>query len=49
MESQSYARQNFDRELEAMEHELLEMASWVEKMVADASNSLVKLDPSLAR
>jgi phosphate transport system protein len=49
MESQSYARQNFDRELEAMEHELLEMASWVEKMVADASTSLVKLDPSLAR
>lgn len=49
MESQSYARQNFDRELEGLEHELLEMASWVEKMVADAATSLVKLDPVLAR
>lgn len=48
MESPGYARQNFDRELEQLEHELLEMASGVEKMVADSANSLIKLDRNLA-
>ena len=49
MESPNYARQNFDRELAELEHELLEMASAVERMMADASQALIKLDPELAR
>ena len=49
MESPNYARQNFDRELAELEHELLEMASAVERMMADASQALIKLDPILAR
>lgn len=48
METPNYARQNFDRELEELEHELLEMASAVEKMMGDASGALLKLDPDLA-
>lgn len=49
MDSPNYARQNFDRELAELEHELLEMASAVERMMADASQALIKLDPVLAR
>lgn len=49
MESPNYARQNFDRELSELEHELLEMASLVERMMADASQALIKLDPVLAK
>ncbi|MBI1333936.1 MAG: phosphate signaling complex protein PhoU [Armatimonadetes bacterium] len=48
MDSVNYARQNFDRELAELEHELLAMASGVERMMADASNALIKLDPALA-
>lgn len=48
MDSPNYARQNFDRELSELEHELLEMASAVERMMADSSNALIKLDPGLA-
>jgi phosphate transport system protein len=48
MESPNYARQNFDRELSELEHELLEMASRVEKMVGAASESLITLDRELA-
>ena len=48
MDTPNYARQNFDRELEELEHELLEMASRVEKMMADASQSLISLDRTLA-
>jgi phosphate transport system protein len=48
MDTPNYARQNFDRELAELEHELLEMASAVEKMMADASAALIKLDPVLA-
>jgi phosphate transport system protein len=49
MESPNYARHNFAQELSELEHELLEMASFVEKMVADASHSLIHLDTDLAR
>ena len=49
MESPNNARQNFDRELAELEHELLEMASLVERMMADASQALIKLDPVMAR
>jgi len=49
MDSPNYARQNFDRELAELEHELLEMASLVERMMADASQALIKLDPVLAK
>ncbi len=45
----SHARQNFDRELAELEHELLEMAGAVERMMAEASSALIKLDPVLAR
>ena len=48
MDTPNYARQNFDRELAELEHELLEMASAVERMMADASQALIKLDPALA-
>jgi phosphate transport system protein len=48
MESPNYARQNFGNELSGLEHEILEMASIVEKMMQDASSALINLDRSLA-
>ena len=48
MEPQNYARQNFDNDLQELEHELLEMASVVEKMMSDASQALISLDRKLA-
>ena len=48
MDGVNYARQAYDAQLRDLEHELLEMASRAELMVADAVDSLVTLDRSKA-
>jgi phosphate transport system protein len=48
MESQSHARTVFTSSLRELEHDLLEMGSIAESMVASAVDALVKLDPVLA-
>jgi phosphate transport system protein len=49
MDTPQHARVNFDRELEALEHDLLNMATKVESMMADASTSLLTLNTELGR
>jgi phosphate transport system protein len=49
MEPTHLARQSYAEELEKLSHDLLEMGSLAESMAADAVDSLVKLDPELAR
>lgn len=44
MEGSNYARQAYDFQLKELEHQMLEMASRAELMVADAVDSLVHLD-----
>jgi len=48
MENPSYARQGFTQEMRQLEHELLEMGSIAEGMVANAVESLTRLDPTMA-
>lgn len=43
-----HTRQAFDNELQALQQELLEMASFVEQMINDAVESLARQDPALA-
>jgi phosphate transport system protein len=49
MENTSYARQGFDADLRDLQHDLLEMGSRAETMVALASDALTRLDTKLAR
>lgn len=49
MLNQGSARHAFDDELEHLEHDLLEMASYAAGMVADAADALSRLDTNLAR
>lgn len=48
MEHPSHARHAFDQELESLEHDLLEMGSRAEQMVAGAVDALCRLDSQLA-
>lgn len=48
MDGVNYARQAYDAQLRELEHEMLEMASRAELMVADAVESLVNLDRTKA-
>ncbi len=45
----NYGRQAFDREIQALEHDLLEMGSRAEAMVGNAAEALADLDTQLAQ
>lgn len=49
MTTMNYGRQAFDREIQALEHDLLEMGSRAEAMVGNAAEALADLDMELAR
>ena len=44
----SYARQAFDDDIKALEHDLLDMGSRAEQMVSQAVDALCSLDVELA-
>lgn len=49
MENSSYARHAFNDQIKALEHDVLEMGSRVERMVGEAVEALWRLDVGLAR